>query len=859
MPIHKVIIGEGGEKYLPFALSRLRHLKIIGASTTAQKYTFEDGAVTVRVEYNPIHGNHFVRIDSNPGAVGYEFITTFDEVLSENGWGVTQKMISGVDTAKFSPKKGWVSPADPTSTEVVAVSPSSRAVNLQANPQYIWWPIDVSLAAVGSQVRTKPYCMTSTLGRSAYRAQGYDDQQAFGWNWPGTPQSSGSTVYYLGDSGTDLGPDIPCTIYEQEKKGRSMASMPTAPAWWRRSAVIEADGRRFVVMTDMQSNFRVVPASYATEGGKFLFPDDKGIVIPASSFLPAGVARPTLDSMAEWPMGFEYTNIPGFLRVITQAGLEAQGLWQRHYDTNHVVDYADYSPEEGADPNRQFQKHDYVWAFDSTGSRAVAVVHTNRNNGFDDLTIPEVTVADKQLSQFPVSAPWRRLKHNGPNVHVPSLTASAYPEVVTSWGGLGPVELFERALLEVSIDVSVTGDGEDDFTATMTVTRFVTGKWFLNADYAFNDARLRAKGVSPDDVIASELRLYENSDDPEPEFNISQNPLFAALTASVVDSSRVGHAFRVVRNVTTDQDVMSFCVMADAAFVIRGQWFRADEQVTGLFPGFEGLRYGPYGILEYHDPAWPRDPYVLWAYRGESLSDGLSTQLDWEDLRSLSCAFVNDVRVDGTRAAVHVVAFGEVVDRDEGLEAILDRAESDVQSVAVIIPPVFSSPMRHRAGFVERVPFPATDASTAFGIGLHRLIQSKTVALGQADSMTAGSHASHPDGHIAFVSVSIGDEGVAVSDQIRHRKVTIAPDGTRSEKTQITSHLAVLNKVHGREYNPDDFAWDLRPADADQRDPDWQRFSVRVLARMGVWRNIKTPTQKSGMTSGLNPRFEETP
>ena len=177
MPVHKIIKGEGGEQYLPFALSRLRHFSVAGLGNTSQKYTFENGSVTVRVEYNPDHGNHFIRIDGG-GVQGYEFVTTGAE-LSFEGLPIVEKYVTTVNVSRqkgkalFSnvAKEGGIA----TATERAHVP---EGINRQANSEYFWWPIDATKPIQG-QVRTGNYFMTSTFGRNMGEVQFYDDQFMF--------------------------------------------------------------------------------------------------------------------------------------------------------------------------------------------------------------------------------------------------------------------------------------------------------------------------------------------------------------------------------------------------------------------------------------------------------------------------------------------------------------------------------------------------------------------------------------------------------------------------------------------------------------------------------------------------------
>ena len=293
MPVHKVIIGEGGGKYLPFALSRLRHLKIIGAGATAQKFALEDGAVTVRVEYNPHNGQHFVRIDSNPGVQGYEFVTTGYESIDPDGMPFTEKFVTITDAARRKTKGLWSNWGRGVDGQTKSHVP--LAVNRQANSQYFWWPIK-STGDVKEQVRTENYFMTSTFGRAMGAIQFYDDQSFFTPDFSSSIKGGGIAYEHDGD-GTDLFNDVLFARHQDGMTSVAAAPAPVEPNWWRRGCVTVREGRQFVVMTDMQSNLRVIPASYLTNPGECLFPADKGRFVPIGVMLPVGSAIPSMDTM----------------------------------------------------------------------------------------------------------------------------------------------------------------------------------------------------------------------------------------------------------------------------------------------------------------------------------------------------------------------------------------------------------------------------------------------------------------------------------------------------------------------------------------------------------------------------------
>ncbi len=861
MPVHKILTGEGGEKYLPFALSRLRHFKIIGSGPTAQKYVFEDA--TVRVEWNPHNDQHFVRIDSVSGVQGYEFVTTGAEIEFE-GAPLVEKRVTTLDVPK---KKGKALFSNligetgiSTSSETAHVP---EGINRQANSQYFWWPIDAS-KDIREQIRTKDYFVTSTLGRRPGDVQFYDDQALFDYDW-GAFIKDGGVRYQREGGNTDLGYDVMPTVHQSGVSARSAAPYADEPNWWRRAAVQVVDGRSFLVMTDMQSNVTVVPASYLTDPEAALFPKDKGVTVAPGSYMPAGVAVPSMATMVRptriaglsWAGGTSiYPNVVGVGdSPIEDAMYEADG---------HPIGRGEYpGPAPGFDPDKQYQKHDYVWAFNSTGTRMVTIVHADRNNGHADLTVMDITQENKQYGTAPTRSPWRRIAQCGANMHVPALTQAAYATWLSKFDGVSGVEIFTRALLEVSINITVTGEGEDDFTVSIVPTRFIKDRWFTGADYAFRDERMTAKGVDLDDLITSELVLYTTQDEHNGlglrRYSNAITPMNWFVPTKQY-SEIVTHAYRKISNITKDSMLFNFCVLKNGNDGIEGQYVMAPLNISGLFPGYETQRHGPFSVYQVYDPGWPdTQPFVFWAYRGIAnealtIAGGTFTGLDIEDLRSLSFVFTGAITPTGRTVGMHRIVFGEVTHSDANVADILGTPLNAVLLLNKLLPARFNPPIEHRTDFGAYSPLDPSDVSTAFGLGLHRMIQLKTTHRGQSATTEAGKYASHPDGHFAHVSVSAVSSGaVKLYDQIQYRKVTKRDDGTYEQAFVETTHLDAFLKLWGDVYTEADFTTNFYDGLSDNT------ANTPVLARVGYWWNTKLrPHKRSGFTS-MNPKFEETP
>lgn len=764
MPIHKVIIGEGGEKYLPFALSRLRHLKIIGASTTAQKYTFEDGAVTVRVEYNPIHGNHFVRIDSNPGAVGYEFLTTFDDVRNDpiNWWstavvpaakGLTGKLLSQAPTN-----------GDPTPSALR--DPYARAINRQRNTQHFWWPSDPD-ADIDAQVRTKPYFVTSTAGANTWQITALDWQ-----NRLGSYVGDGASGVWIApvDFGVDVTVDVPPTIYE-DGKALSGAPVPLAPAWWRRAATLDVDGARYVVMSDSHGGFWCWPAEFMTDSGeKFLIPRGEVKHVRAHEYMPVGVVVPSVETMVPFERG-----IP----TVVDRGLgpewDIPAADEVYFDPLTGLDV-----EPGTIPKNQLQIHQYLWDFRGDGVRAAAVVHTNLNNNHLWLTKS--------------GSPIRSLREYGPQYRIApeyasSIDASAW---VDAAGGLGDVKVTERAVLEVEFGITKTTDG---FTFTVTVTRFIQGAWFFDAQYAYRDRRLEALGVEGDALLTDEIRVYRSG---------SRMP----------GQARADDQFIVTRNQDTVADVARFCVSRDRGFIAFDDWYFINPG-SGTYPGLVSSL-----------------PVHRWNFQ-----DIMPTGNYWNaimvasDLRSMSK--VLRVSADGAPQGLHAVVFGEVR-QDKGIQG---WTEDDTLSIGQArVAPAFVTP--ETGG--------SSDVSGAIELDTHRVIYSRVTA-GYGFSTTVHNGIStHPDGHFAVFAHYYGAFD-GIFDLIEYRRVTKREDGTLEESFDRTTHVAAFEKATKFTFDPEQYQANI------------PGFTPLVVQRFSGWRNVRMGKVKGGEFAELNPRFEETP
>lgn len=765
MPIHKILKGEGAEKHLPFALSRIRHLKIIDSGPTAQKFVFEDGAVTVRIEYNPHNGQHFIRIDSDSGAVGYEFLTTLDDVRNDplRWWataiiptpnGLAGKLLSNAPTN-----------GDPT--PATFRDPYARAINRQRNTQYFWWPADPE-AEIDAQVRTKPYFVTSTAGANGWQIAALDWQ-----NRLGSYVGDGASGVWIApvDFGVDVTVDMPPTVYE-DGKARSGAPVPLAPNWWRRAAVLEREGVRYVIMSDSHSGFWCWPEEYQADSGEqFLIPRGRVKHVRAGDYMPDGVTVPTVATMVPFERG-----IPKLIAGSLGPEWDIPADEEIYFDPLIGLDV-----EPGTVPKDQLQKHQYLWDFRGDGAKAAAVVHTNLNNSH--LTLTES------------ASPLRALREYGPQYRIEGghSASPSFSPWISQAGGLEDVQITERAVLEVAFHITEAPDG--DFAFTVSVSRFIDGAWFFDAQYAYRDSRLEALGVEGGALLTDEIRAYRKA---------SRMP----------GQARADDQFIVTRNQDTDADVATYCVSRDRGFIAFDDWYFVNPG-SGTYPGLAGSL-----------------PIHRWNFQ-DVMPDGayFSAVMVASDLRSMSK--VLRVSADGTSQGLHAVVFGEPR-QDKGVQS---WAESDTVAAgqARIVP-----------AFVPPETGGSSDISSAIELDTHRVIYSRITAGYGFSTTVHNGIASHPDGHFAVFAHYYGAAD-GIFDLIEYRRVKKRDDGTLEETFDRTTHVAAFEKATGMAFDPAQYQANI------------PGLTPLVMQRFSGWRNVKTPKVKGGEFASLNPRFEETP
>lgn len=720
MNVHKILNGEGAEKLLPFALSKLRHLSSISKVPMTQKFAVGDAVVMV--QYNPVAGQHVVRVDAAGGTIGYEFFTTYDVTGRYDGtaWWATsvrpQVGELGLKAGKLSTSFG--NPTPP----LIPRDPMARAINLQRNAEYHWWP--AKGVASSEAVRTKPYFMTSTLGMPSWQAGSQDFQ-----SYLSSFTLVRGTIAKNYEFGTDLSVDAPATLYE---KGRAKTAMPypTMPDWPRRCAVMEVGGRRFVIMSDMHSNFRAFPESYLTASPRaYLFHPSRAKLVRAAEYMPVGVAVPSMETMTPIARGVILPDAGGWYVPIEDP-----------YPVVHpYAEFPDAPIEPGADEARQYQKHHYLWDFHPGGAKACAVVHTNKNDEHDHLTI------NNGLDDEPVTV----LAEYGPQYRIGA--SHAADEWVMNAGGATTLDVCERGVLEVAFHINVTGEGEDDFTFSVSTLRLMSNYWFFDAAYAYSDPRLEANGVFGGDLLTDEIRLRGKPPGALPDVT-------------------VWDAFIVTRNQDHIADVATHCVAQNRPFYMY-EAFRSVRTILGTYPGIPPLIWRWFLV-----DITPTGDYGL-------------ARMVASDLRSMSKVF-NQSR-NGEEAPLHAVVFGET---RAGSALPRTEAQSAVDGLTTV-PTNFIAP-----GSAWAVgSWPVGDIGSSYPLALHRVVWDQCVNGYGFDISVAAAIASHPDGHFAVFCHHYDAE--QVFDLIEHRRVI---DGV--ETFERTTHVEAWTSAFGTSFDPTFYA-----------------------------------------------------
>ena len=544
--LHKLI--EGGEQWLPFAMSRLRALRpLFTGKNASQTFTMPDGA-EVRVA---ISGEEeYVRISG--GGPAYEFFTSEHVTLGAevpegypgkfnpgSGTRIVGKSAKPIFSDTFAPDPidpKWWKPADPwldfSTTGAQSIVENKKFFRTWAswqqekNQEHVWWPNNGSKALV-----------TSTQGI----AQGSLSQ--CGWfGLAGPPPLYGSF--------SDVGYDVPPAYYSPKITAVGAPALE-GEVWWRRAAVYSAasdefGSRKFFIMTDSHGRFHVYPvkAYQNTETGAsgyaylFLPPNKFKTYTPD---YPDWVYRPAVGSPVDFS-GFVWTFNKDATKAVTTPFHRAAGeLW------HPVVS----NPEDLA-PILDITKKPIYRDFGVVG-RPITTVPTGTTHVCADDT---------------------------------------------------------PGLFEIGINIALTGLGDMEFDVTLTpgTTAFYgtdghagEGRYYVDAGYLLRNKRLgtpeeaaTALGAAEDALLTAEIEIWGApnpiardghpwSDEYYSQFNsFIDKPGVTDATTARFASSGIS-SYYVVRNHATQDELWRCQLTATAGWVEGplGGYYRISE--TGLY------------------------------------------------------------------------------------------------------------------------------------------------------------------------------------------------------------------------------------------------------------------------------------
>ncbi len=559
MPVHKKILG--GEQYLPFALTKLRQLAARSESSggyASAKWTVDDGS-TILIEVRK--DEHFVTIYGSPQ--GYEFFTT--EQVSQETYGTPGAPIldDGVPIAlgsgtRYNPKTGKAKPLFSNALTGGWKVPDNASLNFGSGAESIkeatWF---FRTWASWQQQKTAEYVWWLNNESEAI----VTSTKSLGYGRLNQAGVFGNTTCYTFDwTAQDAGFDVPPAYYD---KNGSQVGAPQLEegVWWRRAAVQEVmyNGvpRRFFIMTDTVGRFHVYPVKpyHRTE------PDYDYLFLPPEKFK---TATPTYPSWVTVP-------------AVGETSLGAE----------------------------------FVWTFNKDATKAVTIPFHRQDA---EVVIPDAC-QDMNPTAYPggagtfasyTAAAGGTYTLSNPN-KVYFYTSGTTPYKIPS-SGTARAKTDFPGLLEVGIEISVTGPNSMDFEVEVNVLQtdyyLDSGRYYIDAGYLLKNERLgetaeTVLGAPEDTLLTAEIELW-GADERTDDYYLYRNGSYDIARA----------AWYVVRNHATQEKIRQ---------IFLGRYWEYP-------PGFDPLNAGHVGPWRSYN--FPQ------------------TYLVWADLRSLSFVAFTGVRAN---------------------------------------------------------------------------------------------------------------------------------------------------------------------------------------------------------------------
>ena len=410
---HKLI--EGGAEYLPLARGRIRALRATGVESASQTLMVNGATIRVRIDGKEDY------IYLKGGGNYYQFFTTGAE---------SQHEPLPIALAPYAEaRKGYIvrveeSPKD-TDTTVVA-NPQGSSVEASPEKEWTFYP---SATALGAKLKT------------GFQIQAYQEDTHHRSNGTGGKQSKRATISSWGSAtplhsltmrgglGTvysALSSPITDLLYDVAPKAGSR-QVPDAD-WYRHAALHDAESeeygtRRFLIMVDAANTFYAYPVG-----------QQDATIVPNPDY----VAQAIKTNVADKFVRREPAPLPTWA-----AKAEASSRDYFRDGAKTLRHYYGLVPQ-------------YKWGFNSTGTKACAVIHERLNGA--------THIVDEKVVPLQFTMPG---------------TTDIYP-----------VQEALPGLVELKFTITLTGKKPEEFTFGVEVVRelqpTVDKRYIMAADYAWD-------------------------------------------------------------------------------------------------------------------------------------------------------------------------------------------------------------------------------------------------------------------------------------------------------------------------------------------------------------------------------------
>lgn len=509
MGLHK-IIEEGGEQYLPFALSRMRQLQVEADANfgVANRVIWADDGARIRlsislgeqhlhitgggVKYQFASSGEFLR--SSPyGALGFDYDHGYAVEVSKKGGALKAVPLGSTVKADTEDPKRWKFSDDPQ--DISGMFSVQNVWQINFIPEHTYYP---------SKKDAKGSVSTGAEAYPALLSTWSASNQLTGMlSHSGLPDTLFNSI--------DVAYDASPALFRSRATREPLGKIGIAPDadWYRRAAIHTAKSdefgsRQFIVMVDVSNKFHIYPTS-----------------APIDATLYDG-APP------QYKLQAIKTNVSSAFVQVINAPLPLWAKTAKYTSRDSALDPTDAA----ATVQYLADVPQYVWEFDGVGKNACAIVYERLAQ--PEMSDDEFPVLDGQPS-------------NGEPL------AEALP-----------------GLLEVSIVITLTGDKPQDFTAAVVSKRAfrpsVDKRYFVAAGYSW---RVPAAAPPPpqerppnladvDDLIVVTGHVYHTSSERErlgswvsdPYTKVAFNPYAAkgVLRVQNLTKSTVVRTFLVYGN-----------------------------------------------------------------------------------------------------------------------------------------------------------------------------------------------------------------------------------------------------------------------------------------------------------------------